>query len=183
MGSWALANEAWLAFHFWILRQQTADKDDPDRPVAQIVLTHLDEYWGHILREEYLLVPNLENETYLQLVLDGTLESLPAKLAHSSHNAGSFDAWRRRRRPRLLGEPPRRLLREGDFIEHLLEACIDYCQFHPPRMTDPAAPARYTQLPCQPNFGTIGAGPAGGGVRCGKGTKTGANQLALTSAN
>ena len=160
------------------LRQQTADKDDPDRPMAQIVLTHLDKYWGHILPEhqlaegerwqrttnqlegdwhrgkrrrrrthgrekltrdfqslpeEYLLVPNLENETYLLLVLDGTLESLPAKLAHSSRDAGSFDAWRRRRRPRLLGEPPRRLLREGDFVEHLLEACIDYCQHQPPR--------------------------------------------------
>jgi len=158
-------------------RQQTADKDDPDRPMAQIVLTHLDKYWGHILPEhqlaegerwqrttnqlegdwhrgkrrrrrthgrekltpdfqslpeEYLLVPNLENETYLQLVLDGCLESLAAKLAQASRDAGSFDAWRRRRRPRLLGEPPRRLLREADFVDHLLDTCIHYCQSPPP---------------------------------------------------
>jgi hypothetical protein len=85
------------------------------------------------LPEEYLLVPNLENETYLLLVLDGSLESLPAKLAAASRDAGRFDAWRRPRRPRLLGEPPGRLLREDDFVEHLLEACIDYCQSPPPR--------------------------------------------------
>jgi hypothetical protein len=67
-------------------------------------------------QNEYLLVLNLENEAYLQLVLDGPLESLPAKLAHSSHDAGSFDAWRRCRRPRLLGEPPRRSCTGGSPI-------------------------------------------------------------------
>ena len=80
------------------------------------------------LPEEYLLIPNLENETYLQVVLGGSLESLPAKLAEASREAGSFDAWRRRRRPRLLGELPRRLLREDDFVDHLLDACLHYCQ-------------------------------------------------------
>ena len=63
------------------------------------------------LPEEYPLIRNLENETYLQLVLDGSLASLPAKLAEVSREAGSFDAWRRRRRPCLPGELPRRLLR------------------------------------------------------------------------
>jgi hypothetical protein len=155
------------------LQQQTADGNDPDRPLAEIVLVHLDKYWGHILPdqppatgerwqrttnqlegnwgglkrgrrrthgrskltrdfqslpEEYLLIPNLENETYLQVVLGGTLESLPAKLAEASRHAGSFDAWRHQRRPRLLGELPRRLLRADDFVDHLLDACLDYCQ-------------------------------------------------------
>ena len=155
------------------LRQQTEDKNDPDGPLAKIVLKHLDKYWGHLipdqplaagecwqrttnqlesdwgdlkrgrrcthgrgkltrdfqtLPEEYLLILNLENETYLQVVLGGSLESLPAKLAEASREAGSFDAWRRQRRPRLLGELPRRLLREEDFIDHLLEACVHYCQ-------------------------------------------------------
>ena len=85
------------------------------------------------LPEEYLLVLNLENETYLQLVLGGSLESLPAKLAEASRDAGSFDAWRRQRCPRLLGELPRRLLREEDFIDHLIEACVHNCQSSAPR--------------------------------------------------
>ena len=80
------------------------------------------------LPEEYLLVRNLENETYLQVVLGGSLESLPAKLAEASRDAGSFDQWRRRRRPRLLGELPRRILREDNFVEQLIEVCIRSCQ-------------------------------------------------------
>ena len=155
------------------LQQQTEDENAPDRPLAQIVLVHLDKYWGHILPdqlpaagerwqrttnqlesawgglkrgrrrthgrakltrdfqslpEEYLLIPNLENETYLQVVLGGSLESLPAKLADASREAGPFDVWRRRRRPRLLGELPRRLLREDNFVDHLLAACLHSCQ-------------------------------------------------------
>jgi hypothetical protein len=155
------------------LQQQVADEQDPDRPLARIVLVHLDKYWGHILPdqglaagerwqrttnqlesdwgglkrgrrrthgrgkltrdfqslpEEYLLIPNLENETYLEVVLGGSLESLPGKLAEASREAGSFDAWRRRRRPRLMGELPRRLLRDDDFLGQLLDSCIHYCQ-------------------------------------------------------
>jgi len=154
------------------LQQQTAEDHDQDRPLAKIVLAHLDKYWEHLvpaplpaagqtwqrttnqlesdwgtlkrrrrqthgrgkltrdfqsLPEEYPLVRNLENETYLQVVLGGSLETLPAKLAEASRAAGSFDAWRRRRRPRLLGELPRRLLREDDFVDHLLDACIHSC--------------------------------------------------------
>ena len=155
------------------LQEQTEDDNDRDRPLARIVLVHLDKYWGHIvpkqlpaagepwqrttnqlegdwgglkrgrrrthgrakltrdfqsLPEEYPLIRNLENEAYLQLVLDGSLESLPAKLAEASREAGSFDAWRRRRRPRLPGELPRRLLRQDDFVDHLLDACVHSCQ-------------------------------------------------------
>ena len=155
------------------LQQQCQDKNDRDRPLAQIVLTHLDKYWEHImpdplpavgvswerttnrlesdwgclkrgrrrthgrgkltrdfqsLPEEYLLIRNLENATYLDLVLDGNLESLPAKLADASREAGSFDAWRRRRNPRLLGDLPRRLLREDEFVDHLIETWLHSCQ-------------------------------------------------------
>jgi hypothetical protein len=155
------------------LQQQTADGHDPDGPLAQTVLSHLDKYWEHLvpaslpaagqpwprttnqlesdwgvlkrgrrqthgrgkltrdfqsLPEEYPLVRNLENETYLQVVLGGSLESLPDKLAEAAREAGSFDAWRRRRRPRLLGELPRRLLREDNFVDHLIETCIQSSQ-------------------------------------------------------
>jgi len=123
----------------------------PDQPLAagecwQRTTNQLESDWGDLKRgrrcthgrgkltrdfqtlpEEYPLILNLENETYLQLVLGGSLESLPAKLAEASREAGSFDAWRRQRRPRLLGELPRRLLREEDFIDHLLEICVHYC--------------------------------------------------------
>jgi hypothetical protein len=124
----------------------------PDQPPAagerwQRTTNQLESDWGSLKRrrrrthgrgkltrdfqslpEEYLLVPNLENEIYLQLVLGGSLDALPAKLAEASREAGCFDAWRRRRRPRLLGELPRRLLRADDFVDHLLDACIHYCQ-------------------------------------------------------
>ena len=155
------------------LQQQTADHNDPNQPLAQIVLKHLDKYWEHLLPdqplaagagwtrttnqlecgwggmkrrrrrthgrgkltrdfqslpEDYLLTANLENPTYLELVLGGSLESLPAKLAEASRDAGSFDDWRRRRRPRLLGELPRRLLRADDFVDQLLDASLRCCQ-------------------------------------------------------
>jgi hypothetical protein len=161
------------------LQQQTADENDRDRPLAQIVLAHLDKYWEHLvpdhplpaagerwqrttnqlesdwgtlkrrrrrthgrgkltrdfqsLPEEYPLIRNLQNDVYLPLVLGGSLESLPAKLAEVSGEAGSFNAWRRRRRPRLWGELPRRLLREDDFVEHLFDACVHSCQAAPQR--------------------------------------------------
>ncbi|MHC4406668.1 MAG: hypothetical protein ACYTG0_44155 [Planctomycetota bacterium] len=82
------------------------------------------------LPEEYLLIANLENPVYVELVLGGSLESLPSKLAQASGQAGSFDAWRRRHQPRLVGQLSRRLLREDDFIDHLIQACQHHCSSH-----------------------------------------------------
>lgn len=153
------------------LREQSQDPQDADRPLARLVLQHLDKYWSHLvpdrplghgqrwerttndlekqwgglkrgrrrthgrgkltrdfqsLPEEYLLVANLENPIYLQVVLGGGLEALPSKLAAASRQAGTFDAWRRRR-PRVIGQPPRRQLRDPDFLVHLVDACRDHC--------------------------------------------------------
>jgi hypothetical protein len=80
------------------------------------------------LPEEYMLVPNLENETYVQLVLGGSLDGLPTKLAQASRDAGSFSDWQRRRRPQITGQIPRRLLRHDGFIDHLIMACGEHCQ-------------------------------------------------------
>lgn len=80
------------------------------------------------LPEEYMLVLNLENTTYMDLVLGGRLEALPSKLADASHEAGCFSAWQRRRRPQLLGQLPRRLLHDEDFIDNLIAACEHHCQ-------------------------------------------------------
>jgi hypothetical protein len=80
------------------------------------------------LPEEYMLVPNLENEMYVNLVLGGSLDMLPAKLAQASRQAGTFSAWQSRRRPQLTGQIPRRLLRHDGFIDDLVMVCGEYCQ-------------------------------------------------------
>lgn len=82
----------------------------------------------HALPEEYMLVLNLENATYVDLVLGGSLGALPSKLAGVNQKAGCFADWQRRRRPRLLGQPPRRLLHDDDFIDNLVQACEYHCQ-------------------------------------------------------
>ncbi len=79
------------------------------------------------LPEEYLLIPNLENPVWVELVLGGSLRSLPARLAEASREAGSFAAWSERRRPCLVGQLPRRLLRHDNFIDHLIQVCHEHC--------------------------------------------------------
>lgn len=86
------------------------------------------------LPEEYLLVPNLENPVYVELVLGGSLESLAARLAEASRDAGSFAAWSRGHRPCLVGQLPRRLLRRDGFIDHLVNACYRQCGTAPPNV-------------------------------------------------
>ncbi len=84
------------------------------------------------LPEEYLLIPNLENPTWVELVLGGSLQLLPARLAEASHEAGSFAAWSERHRPCLVGQLPRRLLRHDKFIDHLIQVCHEQCNQKPP---------------------------------------------------
>lgn len=154
------------------LRQQAQDKNDSDRPLAEIVLKHLEKYWPYLvpdqppaegerwhrttnqleqdwgrlkrrrrqahgrgsltrdfvaLPEEYTLVLNLRNATYVDLVLGGSLDTIPSKLAEASHEAGPFYVWQQRRRPQLFGQLPRRLLRAEDFIHNLIGACEQHC--------------------------------------------------------
>lgn len=155
------------------LRQQTQDGDDPDQPLAEIVLKHLDKYWLYLVPdqtqtqgrrwhrttsqlesdwrktkrcrrkahgrgcltrdfmaapEEYPLVLNLENATYLDLVLGGNLEELPSKLAEASRKADSFSRWKQSRCPKLFGQLPHRLLHNERFIDNLIEACENHCR-------------------------------------------------------
>jgi hypothetical protein len=154
------------------LRQQCDDENDFDRPLAEIVLVHLERYWSHLIPDqasqddrwertnnkleshwrgskrarrqahgrgkltrdfqalpaEYMLVPNLENPTYVQLVLGGSLAALPSKLAEASRQVGSFSAWQRRRHPQLTGKISRRLIRDDSFVDQLIEACDAHCQ-------------------------------------------------------
>jgi hypothetical protein len=79
------------------------------------------------LPEEYVLIANLENPAYVDLVLDGDLDSLAGKFAEASGTAGSFSAWRRKHHARLIGQPPRFLLRQDGFIDQLVAVCYQHC--------------------------------------------------------
>ena len=102
----------------------------------------LESDWGHLKRRrrqahgrgrltrdfvalpgEYTLVLNLQNPTYVNLVLGGSLETLPSKLAEASREAGPFYVWQQRRRPQLYGKLPHRLLHDDQFVHKLIEAC------------------------------------------------------------
>jgi len=91
--------------------------------------------WGNLTRdfmalpEEYTLVLNLENATYVDLVFGGSLDALPSKLAEVSRGAGPFYLWKQRRCPQLFGQLPHRLLHEEKFIQNLIEACEHRCQY------------------------------------------------------
>jgi hypothetical protein len=86
------------------------------------------------LPEEYLLVPNLENPIYVELVLGGSLESLPVRLAEASRDAGTFAAWNRSGRPCRVGQLSHRLLRRDDFIDDLITVCHRHCGTAPPEV-------------------------------------------------
>ena len=79
------------------------------------------------LTEEYMLLPNLENSRYVELVL-GDPASLPGRLADAAKKAGPFNAWRKRRHPLEVGRLPKRLLRDENLTEKLLETYDAQCQ-------------------------------------------------------
>jgi len=155
------------------LREQAKEENDPDHPLVQIVLAHLEKYWPCLLPDklpsqpqpwhrttnalekdwrslkrprrqahgrssltldfvslpqEYLFVLNLHNPTYIQLLLDGSLEKLPAKLGEASREAGPFYKWKELKNPQLRGRPPQSCLHDDQFIENLVAACDTHCQ-------------------------------------------------------
>jgi len=80
------------------------------------------------LAEEYLFVINLQNPTYLDLLMGGSLDALPSKLAEASRGAGPFYKWQRLSHPQLLGQPPHSCLHDEQFIDNLIVACDTHCQ-------------------------------------------------------
>ena len=80
------------------------------------------------LPEEYVLIANLENPAYIDLVLDGSLDNLADKFAEASGTAGTFSAWHRMHHARLIGQPPRHLLREDGFVDQLVVVSYQHCQ-------------------------------------------------------
>jgi hypothetical protein len=82
------------------------------------------------LPAEFMLIPNLENTAYVELVL-GDLAQLPAKMALAGRTAGSWTQWRRRHHPLNTGRLPRRLLRNENFLDNLITFYDDQCQEDP----------------------------------------------------
>ena len=79
------------------------------------------------LPAEFMLVPNLENSAYVELVL-GDLDQLEHKMALAGRTAGSWTQWRRLHHPLHTGRLPRRLLRKENLIENLITLYDDQCQ-------------------------------------------------------
>lgn len=71
------------------------------------------------LPQEYMLIQNLDNPRYVELVL-GTADKLAEKLADAGRTAGTFSQWQQQRRQTSLGRIPKRLLRNENSLDELL---------------------------------------------------------------
>jgi len=72
------------------------------------------------LPKEYMLVQNLKNPDYVDLVL-GDIEKLPQKLADVGSHAKSFSSWLKKQDIKNLGRISKNTLRKDKFIEDLVE--------------------------------------------------------------
>ena len=109
----------------------------------------LERYWGQTKRvrrrthgrrkltrdfqalpEESMLVPNLDNPRYVELVL-GTPENLADTLAAAGRTSGPFSVWQKERNQSGLGRLPKRLLRKENSLDNLLGYYDDWQQQEP----------------------------------------------------
>lgn len=89
------------------------------------------------LPAEFMLVPNLRQESYQQQVLGGGLDRLANKFADLPLPQGGFHRWRQEQRPEPCGRLPKRLLREEHFIDKLLDFWPDRFAAPPAKITLP----------------------------------------------
>ncbi len=71
------------------------------------------------LPKEYMLVQNLKNPDYVDLVI-GKIETLPEKLADAAQRAGPFSHWQKKQDVKNICRINQHLLRKDDFIENLV---------------------------------------------------------------
>lgn len=71
-----------------------------------------------VLPAEYMLIPNLNNPLYVELVL-GNIESLPEKIAEAGKTAGSYSAWCKSKKLEHTGRLPKKMIRNENFIDDL----------------------------------------------------------------
>lgn len=79
------------------------------------------------LPEEYMLVSNLKNPRYVEIVL-GSFDHLPEKLAEAGKTAGPYSQWYKRKDPLSIGRVPVHLLRKENFINNLIDIYNIQCQ-------------------------------------------------------
>lgn len=81
----------------------------------------------HALPAELMLIPNLRNTEYVNVVLEGKLDHLGTKFAEANLNPSSYVTWRRANTSLNLGRIPSRLLRQPHFVDHVIEIYDDQC--------------------------------------------------------
>jgi hypothetical protein len=80
------------------------------------------------LPAEFMLVSNLENPEYVELVLDGKLSTLAEKLAQAGRTAGAWTTWRSAQQPLNQGRLPARFIRKDNFLDDLTTIYDAHCQ-------------------------------------------------------
>jgi len=73
----------------------------------------------HALPVEYMLIPNLNNARYIEIVLGG-LEQLSEKMAEAGKTSGPYSHWHKKQKPVHIGRLPTRMLRRETFIDDLI---------------------------------------------------------------
>jgi len=73
----------------------------------------------HALPLEYMLIPNLNNARYIEIVL-GSLEQLPEKMAKAGKTSGPYSHWYKKQKTVHIGRLPTRMLRRETFIDDLI---------------------------------------------------------------
>jgi hypothetical protein len=110
----------------------------PDDPCRERTTNGLEGWWGaskrrcrqrhgrkKLTREfrslpaEFMLIANLENPKYVELMPDGELSKLAEKLAHAGRTAGPWTSWRSAQQPLNEGRLPNRLIRKDNFLDEL----------------------------------------------------------------
>jgi hypothetical protein len=74
----------------------------------------------HALPSEYMLIPNLNNPCYNEIVF-GSLDKLPEKMAEAGKTSGPYSEWYKLQKPMHIGRLPTRLLRRENFIDDLID--------------------------------------------------------------
>ena len=107
--------------------RRAAPETQTRRHHAQLVRRKLTRTFN-ALPAELMLIPNLGNPEYVTAVLDGCLEHLPRKFAGANLDGHSYASWRERNTSLNLGRIPTRILRQPDFVEHVIEIYDDQCR-------------------------------------------------------
>ncbi len=79
------------------------------------------------LPAEYMLVENLNNPRYQEIVL-GSLDSLPEKLAAAGKGAKPFRTRNTMSEMINLGRLPKKIIRREDFLDTLVDTYVQHCQ-------------------------------------------------------